>query len=161
MHVKSIDEAVYDTAHGYKGGAQALGAVVGIGGTVLSSKCNPNTTTHHLTLREAVRIMGLTGDHQILRAVCYELGYLDPIRRIDGGGLADDALLDLLASVFSESGDVARVLQTSLADGRITRGEFGLIEEQVIEAQSALATLLDRVRSLVVDDARRPLRQVR
>jgi len=161
MHVKSIDAAVYDTVHDYKGGATALGAVVGIGGTVLSSKANPNTTTHHLTLREAVRIMGLTGDHQILRAVCHELGYLDPIRRIEGGALADDALLDLLAGVFSESGDVARVLQQSLADGRITRGEFGLIEEQIIEAQSALATLLDRVRSLVVEDARRPLRQVR
>lgn len=161
MHVKSIDTAVYDTAHGHRGGAQALGVLVGIGGTVLSNKCNPNNDTHHLTLREAVRIMALTADHQILRAVCHELGYLDPIRRLEGSTLADDALLELLANVFSESGDVARVLQQSLGDGRITRGEFGLIEEQVVEAQSALATLLDRVRSLVVDDARRPLRQVR
>lgn len=161
-HVKTVSTAVWDTAHEYPGGAAALGAVVGIGGKVLANKCNPHCDTHHLGLDEAHRIMALTGDHQILRALCHALGYLSPIQRIDSA-VADDALLDLLASVFAEAGDVARALQQALADGRITPREYADIEQQSIEAQSALATLLDRVRSLVSDEPvrRPPMRAVR
>lgn len=156
--MKTVSTAVFDTAHHYPGGAHALGVLVGIGGKVLANKCNPHSDTHHLTLAEALRIMALTGDHQILRAMCHELGYLNPIPRLDSTTVADDALLDLLASVFAEAGDVARSLQQALADGRITPKEYADIEQQSIEAQSALATLLDRVRSLVVEEpARRPV----
>lgn len=163
--MKTIQAAAYDTVHGYKGGATALGAVVDINGKVLSNKVNPNLDTHQLGLLEAVRIMGLSGDHQMLVAQCHQLGYLSPIPRLESTTTADDELLDLLATTFAEAGDVARELQKALADGRVTQAEFSAIEEQCVQAQSAFSVLLDRVRSLVVPDhartTSRPLRQVR
>lgn len=158
----TIADAAYHTVHDYPGGAVALASRTGGNAAVLSHKVSPTCGTHHLSLDEAHRIMALTGDHQILRALCHALGYLSPIQRIDSA-VADDALLDLLASVFAEAGDVARALQQALADGRITPREYADIEQQSIEAQSALATLLDRVRSLVSDEPvrRPPMRAVR
>lgn len=39
-----------------------------ISAAVLRNKVNPNNQTHHLTLAEAVRIVDLTDDEQILQA---------------------------------------------------------------------------------------------
>ena len=119
---------------------------------VLDSKVNRNEFRHHLTLREAVQIMGLTGDHRMLRAICRHLGYLDPIRAVVYEGIADEQLLELVAAVHSETGDVSRSLVAALADGRVTQCEFESFDVQVIEAMTALAELRDRLRGMVVED---------
>lgn len=159
----TIADAAYHTVHDYPGGAVALASRTGGNAAVLSHKVSPTCGTHHLSLDEAARIMDLTGDHRILVAMCRRLGYLDPIPAVAYEGIADDALLDLVTRMHAESGDVSRTLSTALADGRITPREYADIEQQSIEAQSALATLLDRVRSLVSDEPvrRPPMRAVR
>lgn len=96
--------------------------------------------------------MGLTGDHRMLRAICRHLGYLDPIRAVVYEGIADEQLLELVAAVHSETGDVSRSLVAALADGRVTQREFESFDEQTIEAMTALAELRDRLRGMVVED---------
>jgi hypothetical protein len=67
-------------------------------------------------------------------------------------GIADEQLLELVAAVHSETGDVSRSLVAALADGRVTQREFESFDVQVIEAMTALAELRDRLRGMVVED---------
>lgn len=157
--MSSVADAAYATVHDYKGGCDALGPRVGITPRVLNSKVLPTTSSHHLSLDEAVRIMAVTGDHRILQAICRHLGYLDPIRAVVYEGIADQQLLELIAAVHSETGDVSRSLVAALTDGRVTEREFEQFDEQVIEAQTALAELRDRLRGMVVPES--TLRRVR
>lgn len=72
----SIGDAVYHTAHRYPGGVHALAARMARSGDTLSHKVNPNNTTHHLTLEEAVMIQELSGCAFILQAEARRLGYV-------------------------------------------------------------------------------------
>lgn len=150
--MSAIEDAAYNTVHDYPGGAEALAPRMGKSAKVLDSKVSRNVSTHHLTLHEAVQIMGLTGDHRMLRAICRHLGYLDPIRAVVYEGIADEQLLELVAAVHSETGDVSRSLVAALADGRVTQREFESFDEQTIEAMTALAELRDRLRGMVAED---------
>ena len=96
--MSAVADAAYNTVHDYPGGAEALAPRMGKSAKVLDSKVSRNVSTHHLTLHEAVQIMGLTGDHRMLRAICRHLGYLDPIRAVVYEGIADEQLLELVAA---------------------------------------------------------------
>ena len=157
--MSAVADAAYNTVHDYLGGAEALAPRMGKSAKVLDSKVSRNVSTHHLTLHEAVQIMGLTGDHRMLRAICRHLGYLDPIRAVVYEGIADDQLLELVAAVHSETGDVSRSLMAALADGRVTESEFEAFDQQTHEAMSAIADLRDRLRGMVVPES--TLRRVR
>lgn len=158
-----ISDAAYHTVHDYPGGAVALGARLHVNGTVLNSKVLPTCPTHHLALDEAVRVMELTGDHRILVALCRRLGYLDPIPAVAYDGIADEALLEMVARMHGETSDVSRSLVDALADGKVTRDELGRFEIEAQEAMTAIAALLDRVRGMVVETPvrRPPMRAVR
>ena len=146
-----VADAAYNTVHDYPGGAEALAPRMGKSAKVLDSKVNRNEFKHHLTLHEAVQMMGLTGDHRMLRAICRHLGYLDPIRAVVYEGIADEQLLELVAAVHSETGDVSRSLVAALADGQVSQREFEAFDEQTIEAMTALAELRDRLRGMVAE----------
>ena len=134
--MSAVADAAYNTVHDYPGGAEALAPRMGKSAKVLDSKVSRNVSTHHLTLHEAVQIMGLTGDHRMLRAICRHLGYLDPIRAVVYEGIADEQLLELVAAATVTSSD----------------HEFESFDEQTIEAMTALAELRDRLRGMVVED---------
>lgn len=72
----SVADAVYRTVQKYKGGAESLAPRMGTTANVLRNKVNPNNDTHHLRLDEAVEMMALSGDAQILHAMADELGYV-------------------------------------------------------------------------------------
>ena len=110
--MSAIEDAAYNTVHDYPGGAEALAPRMEKSAKVLDSKVNRNEFRHHLTLREAVQIMGLTGDHRMLRAICRHLGYLDPIRAVVYEGIADEQLLELV--VFGKDTAVYEVLRASM-----------------------------------------------
>lgn len=147
----NVNDAAHATVHDYPGGAVSLGPRVGINPTVLSSKVNPNTTTHHLTLHEAQRIMGVTGDHRILRAMNEDLGYLPPIPRIEVP-VGDASLLETYTKMMSELGDVSREFHKALSDGNgISRAELAEIRTQMMELFAAGEELLSRVEQVVED----------
>lgn len=75
--VRGMDvlDAAYHTAHSYKGGVHALAVSMGVSGNVLQNKVNPNNTTHHLTLAEAVAMMDLADNDAILMAIAAHRGY--------------------------------------------------------------------------------------
>jgi hypothetical protein len=143
----NVSDAMHATVHGYPGGAGSLGPRVSINPTVLNSKVNPNTTTHHLTLAEAMRIMGVTGDHRTLRAMNEELGYLPPIARV-AGEVSDLALLECYTKLIGELGDFSTTFHRALADGRVTKKELKKLRSAMLDFAGAGEELLVRLEQI-------------
>jgi hypothetical protein len=143
----NVSDAAYATVHDYPGGAISLAPRVGMNPTVLNSKVNQNTTTHHLTMLEAQRIMGVTGDHRILRAQCEDLGYLPPIPRVEAG-VSDAALLETYTRLMSELGDFSGKFHKALSDGKLTSKEVDGLQVEMLEFFAAGEELLNRARQI-------------
>jgi hypothetical protein len=72
----NILDAAYHTVHDYPGGASALAPRLGKSHATLSHEVRPPANSQaKLGLRDAQRIMALTGDYRILQAQAAELGF--------------------------------------------------------------------------------------
>lgn len=143
----NVSDAAHATVHDYPGGAISLAPRVGMNPTVLNSKVNPNTSTHHLTLHEAQRIMALSGDHRILRAQNEELGYLPPIPRVEVA-VSDAALLETYTRLMSELGEFSTKFHQALVDGKLTVAEVDGLQTEMLEFFGAGEELLNRARQI-------------
>ena len=144
----NVLDAAHKISHEYPGGAEALAQRMGIKPAVFRSKLNPNCSTHHLYLDESVRLQELAGRSDILHAMAEALGFVCiPAARCDL--VSDEALLDAFARLVCELGDLSRVFNDSLADGRVTPREFERMRKEFYDLQQAGADLLNRVEQLV------------
>ena len=144
MHVT---DAAYATVHDYPGGASALAPRMGMSVGVLNSKVNPNTTTHHLTLAEAVKLIGLTGDKRIAHAIALQSGDV----LVEGcGELADCdmAVLESMTAVFACTGKLGAAVHDGLADRQLTAKEFKAIEREAYGLRSRAVKLVQKVERL-------------
>lgn len=146
----NINDAAYATVHDYPGGSESLAPRLNMSAAVLRNKVNLNNTSHHLTLREAMRVMGVTDDHRILFAECEELGYMPPMRRVEFN-VSDAALLETYTRLMSELGEFSREFHLALSDGKITSKEIVRLREEMREFQAAGEELLNRAEQLVDD----------
>jgi hypothetical protein len=134
----NISDAAYATVHDYPGGSESLGPRVGISPAVLRSKVNTHLQTHHLTLAEADRIMGITGDHRILVALAAAQGFA--LQRLDAPPPCTSLLgAHLAASVAG--GALASTLAEAIADGRVTQNESTAIASAANRVQAAMVEL--------------------
>ncbi|WP_449284192.1 phage regulatory CII family protein [Luteimonas qiangzhengi] len=146
-----MTDAAYATVHDYPGGAGSLAPRIGTTQAVLNSKVNPNTTTHHLTLAEAVKLMVLTGDKRMLHAIAMESG--DVV--VEGAAAlpaCDMAVLEAMTGVFARAGQVGANVHTALADGRVTRKELAAIERQAYALQQKAVALVHKLAALQVQE---------
>lgn len=146
----NVDDAAYAVVHDYPGGASALAPRMGMSAAVLCSKVNPNTKTHHLTLREAQKITVLTGDPRILQAQALETNRLVLDAPTDDDEAASDmAVLELVAAVWGTQGDLGATIHQAFADGVMKDAEFQRVKEAGGKAQTMIAALLRRLESMV------------
>lgn len=138
----NVIDAAHRTIHDYPGGSESLGPRIGMSAAVLRSKVNPNTATHHLTLGEADRIMGVTGDHQILHALAANHGFA--LTSLEGE-CEDVSILTSILRVTSAEGELARVIDAALKDGRISANEKADIEESALHVQQTLVAMVHRI----------------
>lgn len=141
----NIIDAAYRTVHDYPGGSVALGPRVGISDAVLRNKVNPNNGTHHLTLAEASCVMGITGDHAILRALADEHGY---VLVAIGEATGECSVLERLLSVDGAKGDLAQAIREAVADDVITANELQRINRAGDQLQETLIILLRKLRAV-------------
>lgn len=146
----NVDDAAYAVVHDYPGGASALAPRMGMSAAVLNSKVNPNTTTHHLTLREAQKLTTLTGDPRILRAAAQETGriVLDAPNG-DDAAASDMAVLELVAAVGGTQGELFTTIFQSLADGTLTGAELQRVDDAASAALAKIAALKRRMHGMV------------
>lgn len=129
-----LDIAVHQTAHDY--GLPKLARKMGMNEQVLRNKCNPHADNSPLSLRQAIAMMDITDDYRILDAIEVLFGrFAAPVEQHG---------VDVVAAVLravAEHGDVARAVEDSLEDGRITPRELAGIREEIREAVTALGVL--------------------
>jgi hypothetical protein len=63
-------------AQKHPGGVPALAKLMGVSANTLQHKLNPNNTTHHLTLKEAVALQAVSGMPYVLHAMAAGLDYI-------------------------------------------------------------------------------------
>lgn len=150
----NVLDAAYRTGHNYPGGIEALAARMGVGAVVLRNKLNPNNPSHRLALDEADMMIGLTGDCSIVQALAANHGGV--FVPISGAAPQAGSVLAAVLVEHSSDGDLSRVVNDSLADGKITPNEMREIEACAIEAQAAVVRLtrtLQQVRAKGMDAA--------
>lgn len=131
----NVIDAAHRIAHEYPGGAEALAPRMGIGAAVFRSKLNPHTETHHLTLRESVRLQQLAQRYDVLHAMADELGHIAiPLPSVPDGEMAH-----ALARTCAEFGEYLGRIDQALTDGAVTPNELKHLEKELTEmvAQAA------------------------
>ncbi len=142
----SVADAVFDTVRA-NGGPTLLGQRLGIRPAVLANKANPRQTGNHLSLNESLRVMLVTGDHRILRALASALGYV--LVPIDCPPPSDIELLTLYAKWQDKSGQVHHAIARAFQDRRVTKGAHCEVERRFFDATADGLTYIQRMGGLV------------
>ena len=147
----SVTDAAYHTVHDYPGGAVSLAPRVDIKSPrVLDNKVNDRCESHHLTLKEAVKIVDLSGDLRILDAWEERVGRVAiPLPQLEF--VSDTALLETYTNYIKEGGEFAAAFHDALADGKITRAEIENMRKEMHDTFRAGEELLNRAEQLVDD----------
>lgn len=139
-------DAAYHTVHDYIGGAAALATRMGIrSAAVLNSKVNPNTSTHHLRLDEAIKLMVLTDDYRLLQAINYELGFISiplPSKCTD----TEINVMNHVLDIGHHKGELCVTIKDIFEDGIVTVEEartFRTLANRICSAVMSLAGELD------------------
>lgn len=147
----NLKDAVYHTVHDYPGGCESLaprlkkpGEKSGMSPAVLRNKANPNTDTNVMSLDEADRIVGLTGDFRILHALAAKHDHV--CIKIDADTPASDlAVLELVTHVWAANGSVGAAVDATLADNVVELHELNGVREAIYRTQQAMLAMLDRL----------------
>lgn len=135
-----IIDAAHSTVHNYPhGGSSALALRMGMSShTVLNSKVNKNTETHHLRLDEAMTLMEFTSDYSIIQAMAHRLGGV--YSQVEATETQASLLMTALSSSACQ-GDVMTEMMLALADGRISCNERDALQPRIQAAMAMLQTL--------------------
>lgn len=133
-----IDQAIYDTVHNSELSAKQIAPLMGVGHQVLINKANPQTETHKMSLREAVALQLITGNHAIYRAMGMELS-------IKAKQAAPLGILESVLKAGKEHGDVLAMIHKSMEDGKLTMREQEQCQREITEAIEALMDLREAV----------------
>ncbi len=140
----NVFDALHATAHDPQhGGTDVLAERLGMkSGAMLRNKTNPNNTDHHIRLDETLRLMGITGDYRVLKAIAYEHGFVCiPLPATTTMPPSQTSFFDRLLNIVHHKGNVCKTLKDAMADGRITPGE-------VLDMKSAISGLQQELASL-------------
>lgn len=138
----NVSDAAYRTVHDYPGGSEPLAARMGMSAAVLRNKVNPKNDRNFLSLEEADRLIGITGDPRILQALQMNhdelLGSGDSVTNIIGALLSHDAA----------HGDLSREIADALADDLVTERELRDIVNKWMASQRAGTTLVKKLQAI-------------
>lgn len=146
-HPANVFEAFRQLAYGY--GVAELAKAMGVKPGTLYNKADADDDTHHQpTLRDVVLATELTGDMRVLDALDEQFGRaafdVHPMAHV-----SDEALLELLAKLGSESGQFHTVLHRALIGKTFTVADLNCIRAEAFDMVSALMTLVKRLEGLV------------
>lgn len=136
--IDQIDQAVYDTVHGFrdsstgKKGAGALAKVVGMSAATLQNKANRNEEYASLNLKEARAVMLGSQDFQILHTLAAEVNHA-AVMLPAADFPADMDLMVAIVDWTNDYGETAAAIKRALEDKKISRTEVEKIRKELIE----------------------------
>lgn len=143
----NILDSAHAVAHEYAGGCESLAPRMDVSAAVLRSKVNPNVQTHHLTLKEAVRMTAITGDTRILQAWARELG-LAVVEIPNPESCADSDVIELMARSLQTHGEIGREINKTFEDGRVERHEVARVKDRVWSHMVTVLGLVGRIEGM-------------
>lgn len=143
----NITDAAYAVAHDYPGGTESLAPRLGMSGAVLRNKVNPNNTTHHLTLAEALRISEIAADSRIAIAFARQMG-LTCIEVPEPEHCADADVIELMAKTWETNGEIGREVNKTFEDGRVESHEVKRVKDRVWDHIRTLFGLVGRIEGM-------------
>jgi hypothetical protein len=135
----------------YRYGVKAMATRLLMKPGTLYNKADADVDTHHQpTLRDVVRVTEASGDMLILDSLdrMFNRAAYDVTA---GLVVSDQALLDLLCRVNSESGAMHRALTDGYEDGRFSSEDLQAVRGEVFDLVTAAMTFLQRLEGLVDD----------
>lgn len=139
----NVIDSMHHLVHDYPGGSESLGPRVGITPGVLRNKANPNCSTHHMTVPELDRLLGVTQNFAPLHALAANHGF--GLYLLEGGD-ASAGLLPQLLATNAAKGEFAQALQAALSDGVVTGNEYQALVSAGNSVQSCMVMLLNKLR---------------
>ncbi|WP_321943010.1 phage regulatory CII family protein [Paraburkholderia tropica] len=146
----NILDTAHAVAHNYPGGCESLAPRIGMSAAVLRSKVNPNTSTHKLTLQDAVQITTVTNSDAILEAWAQERGYA-LVRMPDPEHCSDSAVLELMAKTWETNGEIGKEVNRTFEDGVVESHEVTRVKDRIWEHIRTLFGLHSRIEGMVED----------
>lgn len=140
-----VMDAVYHTAHDFPGGVPALAQRMVMSHNTLAHKVSLTTTTHHLSLREAVTLQAVSGDVRILHAMADALGY----RCINLQANHEVTTLSQVMAMVKDFGDMLGVVTDAVQDGTVSPNEMQDCERRAAELLAAVGATLAAVRAMM------------
>ncbi len=143
----NILDAFHSTVHSASGGCEALAVRLGMSPVILRNKANPNSVTNKPMLDDVDRVMGLTGDFQVLHALAANHGFV--LVKVEEGATASDmAVLEMMTQCWAKNGEFGTEVNKALADGRIEQRELPVIRAAVLENIRAMHQLVARLEAM-------------
>ena len=138
-------DAAFQIAQSHPGGVANLAQRMGMNAGTLQNKLNPNNTTHHLTLKEAVALQVVANNAAILQAMAAQLGFACSRATPDQAG-GDP--VEMFMHLQGEFAELVRAAAEPLKRGdAVTRTEIRRIEYQANEAIAAIGHLVATLRA--------------
>lgn len=137
----NIIDAANATVHNYLGGSESLGPRLGLSAAVLRNKVNPRNGIQQLSIAEADRLMELTGDFRMLKALAHQHGFLLVESPDPNASGADVEMLERAVCAGIANGEFRLEDHVALAEGRIDEKELRAVRA----AERALQAVASRV----------------
>lgn len=145
----NVHEAFRDVVYAY--GVPDMAAAIGMVPGVLYNKADPYADSRHQpTLRDVVLVTRISGDLQVLHALCH-LFHLGTFDISPGPAPTNDEIAALLCHVNSENGQMHQVLTSSWDDKKFCPGDFKAVQTEAHQLIRAVLQLLQRLEGLVHD----------
>lgn len=101
------------------------------------------------TLRDLISVTRLTGDHRAIESLLRLFNRAS--FSLAGGPVSDEALLELLAKVGSEHGQMHQALLRGYEDRRFCRDDFAAVRAEAFDLITAVLNFITRVEGLIDD----------
>lgn len=144
----TLRAAVWRAARTLDGGIETAARLLGRNAQSLRNAL-AGQDANKLDISDAEAIIDLADSDELAIAAARQRGgVFVRLSQRDGGDVSDIALLELVTKVWRTSGDVGRVVDEILADGKIEPHEVAKVRESVMRAQQGLAEMLRKVEVL-------------
>ena len=142
-------DAFYHTVHDHPGGAESLAPRMGISASVLRNKADPKKDCNKPLLADADKIMDLTGDYRVMKALAHKHGFL-LVRAPENCTVESDmSVLEHVTGLMVAQGKFAQEIHTALADGALSANEMTKIEEVGQTFMTEVMEIQQRLRGMV------------
>jgi hypothetical protein len=139
-------KAFHDVVHAY--GVRDLAEQLGMRAGTLWNKADADVDSHHQpTLRDVIAVTRHTDDFRVVESL--NRLFNKASFSLASGPVSDEALLELLARIGCEKGQMYQALLSGYADRRFCREDFAVVRAEAFDVITAVLNFIVRAEGLI------------